>query len=59
MVRAVTGPVNTGSIAFHSALGFTIVPGDAEIDGLPVSVDRGPQGDHVVRFELRLDRVPA
>jgi len=55
VVRAVTGPVNTGSIAFHTSLGFAILPGDEEVDGLPVSVDHGPQGDHVVRFELRLD----
>ncbi|MCX6364998.1 MAG: GNAT family N-acetyltransferase [Actinobacteria bacterium] len=55
VVRAVTGPVNAGSIAFHTGLGFAILPGDEEIDGLPVTVDHGPQGDHVVRFELVLD----
>lgn len=55
VVCAVTGPVKAGSIAFHTAIGFTIVPGDEEVDGLPVTVDHGPQGDHVVRFELRLD----
>ena len=55
VVRAVTGPANTSSIAFHTSLGFAILPGDEEIDGLPVTVDHGPQGDHVVRFELRLD----
>jgi ribosomal protein S18 acetylase RimI-like enzyme len=55
VVRAVTGPANTGSVAFHSSLGFAILPGDEEVGGLPVSVDHGPQGDHVVRFELRLD----
>ena len=54
VVRAVTAPVNAGSIAFHQALGFAILPGDQEIDGIPVSVDRGPQGDHVVRFQLFL-----
>ena len=59
IVRAVTGPVNTGSIAFHAAIGFTILPGDEEVDGLPVSVDHGPHGDHVVRFELRLDEADA
>ena len=55
VVRAVTGPVNTGSIVFHTSPGFAILPGDEEVDGLPVTVDHGPQGDHVVRFELRLD----
>jgi len=54
VVRAVTGPVNTGSIAFHTALGFSILPGDAEVDGLPVTADPGPQGDSVVHFELVL-----
>ena len=55
VVRAVTGPVNAGSIAFHTSLGFAILPGDEDVGGLPVTVDHGPQGDHVVRFELRLD----
>ena len=55
VVRAVTGPVNTGSIVFHTSLGFAVLPGDEEVDGLRVTVDHGPQGDHVVRFELRLD----
>ncbi len=59
VVRAVTAPVNAGSVAFHTALGFAILPGETEIDGLPVSLDRGPQGHHVVRFELRLDGAPA
>jgi GNAT superfamily N-acetyltransferase len=54
VVRAVTGPVNAGSIAFHIGLGFAILPGDQEADGIPVTTDRGPQGDFVVRFELIL-----
>lgn len=54
-VRAVTAPVNTGSIAFHTALGFSILPGDGEIDGVPVTVAHGPYGDHLVRFELFLE----
>jgi len=58
VVSAVTGPVNAGSIAFHTAIGFTILPGDAEVDGLPATTDHGPQGDHLVRFELRLGEAP-
>ncbi len=54
VVRAVTAPVNTGSIAFHTALGFSLLPGDHEVDGVPVSTDRGPHGDHLVRFQLFL-----
>ncbi len=52
VVRAVTAPVNAGSIAFHEALGFSVLPGDDEVDGVPVSTDHGPHGDHLVRFEL-------
>jgi ribosomal protein S18 acetylase RimI-like enzyme len=55
VVRAVTAPVNDGSIAFHTALGFSLLPGDAEVDGVPATIDRGPHGDHVVRFQLYLD----
>jgi GNAT superfamily N-acetyltransferase len=54
VVRAVTAPVNSGSIAFHTALGFALLPGDDEVDGIPVTSDRGPQGDHLVRFQLSL-----
>jgi GNAT superfamily N-acetyltransferase len=56
VVRAVTGPVNAGSIAFHASLGFAMLAGDEEVDGLPVTVDHGPQGEHVVRFQLDLDK---
>jgi len=55
-VRAVTAPVNTGSIAFHAALGFSMLPGDDEIDGVPVTTERGPHGDHLVRFQLLLGK---
>jgi ribosomal protein S18 acetylase RimI-like enzyme len=58
-VRAVTSPVNTGSIAFHTGIGFTVLPGDLEIDGVPVVAESGPHGDHLVRFELRLDQSDA
>jgi len=54
VVRAVTAPVNSGSIAFHTALGFALLPGDDEVAGVPVILDRGPQGDHLVRFQLAL-----
>lgn len=54
VVRAVTAPVNTGSIAFHTALGFSMLPGDAEVDGVPVTTGHGPQGDQLVHFQLDL-----
>ena len=55
VVRAVTAPVNSGSIAFHTALGFSLLPGDDEVDGVPVTTDHGPHGDHLVRFQLFLE----
>jgi ribosomal protein S18 acetylase RimI-like enzyme len=44
-VKAITSPVNTGSIAFHTAMGFTV-------DG-PVADYDGPGTDRMV-FRLRL-----
>src|SRR5205823_9017509 len=47
-VRAITSPGNTGSIAFHRAMGFVLEEGDSEIDGLPVQSDYdGPGQDRV------------
>jgi ribosomal protein S18 acetylase RimI-like enzyme len=56
VVRAVTAPVNKGSIAFHTALGFAVLPGDAEVDGLAVTMGSGPHGDSLVRFEAILGK---
>jgi len=50
-VHAVTAPINRGSIAFHRAMGFDTVAGDAEVDGLPVHTDHLGPGFDVV--ELR------
>ncbi|SJM56957.1 GNAT family N-acetyltransferase [Gulosibacter sp. 10] len=48
VVRCVTSPANRGSIAFHTNLGFEVLPGDAEIDGIAVSTDYdGPGQDRV------------
>ena len=48
LVRAVTSPVNRGSVAFHQQMGFQFEPGDAEVDGIPVSSGYdGPDGDRV------------
>jgi predicted GNAT superfamily acetyltransferase len=48
LARAVTSPVNRGSVAFHQRMGFQLEPGDAEVDGIPVSVGYdGPGGDRV------------
>jgi ribosomal protein S18 acetylase RimI-like enzyme len=55
VARAVTAPANTTSIAFHTALGFAILPGEVEVDGVPASRAPGPQGECLVHFELVLE----
>lgn len=47
-VRAVTSPMNTGSIAFHQAMGFAVERGDRDVLGLSVhSSYDGPGQDRV------------
>lgn len=48
-VGCITGPVNTGSIAFHRAMGFEMVAGDVMVDDVPVHTGYdGPGEDRVV-----------
>jgi ribosomal protein S18 acetylase RimI-like enzyme len=54
VARAVTAPVNADSIAFHRSLGFAVVPGDEELDGIAVHREPGPYGEYLVHFELDL-----
>jgi ribosomal protein S18 acetylase RimI-like enzyme len=54
IIRACTSPVNKGSIAFHRKLGFAIEEGDAEIDGIQVTLDYNKPDDPKVLFEIRL-----
>jgi predicted GNAT superfamily acetyltransferase len=54
-VRCVTSPVNTGSIAFHRAMGFSPFPGDATTpDGVPFARDYDGPGEDRVRFTKHL-----
>jgi ribosomal protein S18 acetylase RimI-like enzyme len=53
-VRAITSPGNTGSIAFHQAMGFTLEPGDREVDGLPVCSDYDGPGQDRVCFHRKI-----
>lgn len=53
-VHAVTSPINTGSIAFHRAMGFEVVPGDVEVDGVSVHTDLFEPGFDVVEFQRAL-----
>ncbi|MEU9925185.1 GNAT family N-acetyltransferase [Streptomyces griseoluteus] len=60
-VRAITSPGNIGSISFHQAMGFTVEPGDRDIDEVPVRIDYdGPGKDRVCfcRNLLPQDQTP-
>ena len=50
LVRCVTSPINTGSIAFHTQMGFRIEPGKAERNGVSYDPDHDGCGEHRVRF---------
>lgn len=50
LVRAVTSPVNRGSVAFHQRMGFRLEPGDAQVDGIPFSSGYDGHGGDRVRF---------
>lgn len=53
-VRCITSPVNTGSVAFHRQMGFTLLPGDGEQDGLPITRNHGGPDAHRVLFSKPL-----
>lgn len=53
-VRAITAPTNTGSIAFHRAMGFELEKSDLEIEGLPVHRDYDGPGQDRVCFQRKL-----
>ncbi|WP_211463179.1 GNAT family N-acetyltransferase [Collimonas silvisoli] len=53
-VRSITSVVNTGSIAFHRKLGFRLLPGSGEIDGIPVALNYAGEGQHRVLFHKSL-----
>ncbi|UYM06417.1 GNAT family N-acetyltransferase [Solicola gregarius] len=53
-IRAITSPHNTGSIAFHTAVGFAISPGDKEVDGVSVHGDYDAPGEDRVCFVATL-----
>jgi GNAT superfamily N-acetyltransferase len=54
IVRACTSPVNKGSIVFHTKLGFEISKGNAEIEGIQVTLDYNRPGDPKVLFEIAI-----
>jgi hypothetical protein len=50
----VTAPVNQGSIRFHQQMGFGIEPGNAEVDGIPVTSEYDEDSRDRVRFVKHL-----
>jgi GNAT superfamily N-acetyltransferase len=53
-VRAVTSPVNRGSVAFHRRMGFNIGPGETGPDGIAVAAGYDGEGQDRVRFVKHL-----
>jgi L-amino acid N-acyltransferase YncA len=55
-VLAVTSPQNRGSIGFHKSLGFTVIPGAGESDGVSWHPDYDGPGEDRVRFKRSLQK---
>jgi len=50
LVRCVTAPINKGSIAFHTSMGFRAEPQGTQMDGIPFYPDYDGSGEHRVLF---------
>lgn len=55
LVRAVTTPVNQGSVRFHRQMGFGIEPGDKQVDGIQVTSGHDGASQDRVRFVKHLN----
>ncbi|MGI5184999.1 GNAT family N-acetyltransferase [Dactylosporangium sp. CA-152071] len=53
-VHSITGVANRQSLAFHTRLGFTLVPGDTSLDGLPVHTNYDGPGRDALKFVKHL-----
>lgn len=53
-VYCITSPVNKGSIGFHCHMGFEILPGETEVDGVAVTANYDGQGVSRVLFRKDL-----
>jgi ribosomal protein S18 acetylase RimI-like enzyme len=59
LVRCVTSPGNTASLAFHARLGFKIEPGDTHSEnGIPITTNYDGRGAVRVRLVKHLDTAP-
>jgi ribosomal protein S18 acetylase RimI-like enzyme len=54
LVRCVTSPINSVSIAFHTRMGFWIEPGDAQMNGVGYDPDHDGPGEHRIKFYLQI-----
>ncbi len=54
-VLCITSPVNKGSIAFHTQMGFEMLPGDEYRDDVPVTTNYDAHGGARVLFRRRLE----
>lgn len=55
VVRCVTSPVNTGSISYHTKMGFDIVIGDQIVNGTSVHTNYDGHGQSRVLFIKNLE----
>jgi GNAT superfamily N-acetyltransferase len=53
--QSITSPLNRTSIAFHTGMGFELLAGDGEVDGIPVHLHHAGEGQHRVVFRKPLD----
>ena len=54
IVKSCTSPINKLSINFHQKMGYTIEPGDGNIDGVPVTLDYLGKDNPKVLFKKEL-----
>lgn len=54
IIRACTSPVNKASVDFHKKIGFEISNGNAEINGIQVTLDYNKPNDPKVLFEIEV-----
>ncbi len=54
IIKSCTSPVNKGSINFHKRMGFQVVNGNSETDGVQVTLDYNRPNDPKVLFKKDL-----
>jgi len=54
IIRSCTAPINKLSIKFHTRMGFSIEPGNVEVDGMPITIGYLNSDDHKVLFKKNL-----